>query len=127
MKGKEYNIAVLVVCALIVGAVFHSIYKWWEGPRRVEQTTTNLKRLSDGFAKNDTGMIALFNSNEFKDGWGKGYAKEDADGGIRFRSAGPDQQFNTDDDILSEIRPVWVQPPEPEKKGIVDRVKSLFD
>lgn len=108
---REYSITIAVIVFFGIAFVGERAYYWWNGPRRVGGTETTLRIVTNGFAKNERYVVERYEKGGYVDGWDVPIQKEAADGGIRFRSAGPDGSFGTDDDIVGETHPEWTPPP----------------
>lgn len=126
MEGEKskvpFVIAALVLILLVGGIIGERVWKWYDGPRRTSTTRKILDEVSKGHFNRDTRVVNDFNAGRYTDGWWTVIQKEVNGDTVVFRSAGPDKEFNTQDDItltISVPQPVTTSVPQsaPKKKG----------
>ena len=115
-EGKSkvpFVVAGFVLVLLVGGILGEQVWRWYDGPRRTSTTRRVLDEVSKGHYNRDTRVINDFNAGRYTDGWWTAIKKEVSGDTVVFRSAGPDKEFDTEDDITLTTT---VPPPPPEKK-----------
>lgn len=98
-RELSVTLAKVVLVVFVLTLLGYEGWKWYHHVRPVNSTRYYLRCLSS----DDKHMLKKFEAVGVEDGWGTKVVKEENQDGHLFRSAGPDREFKTDDDLTSEV------------------------